>query len=331
MNLDAFAEVGATLRQLGLHGLLREKRQALALAHAVAHVGMQLGHAQAADFGANLGLLPGEDGAVRAQRAGQGRLRHRRQGHGEGGAGGGLGGRLMRSLGPFNGVTQPDPPVGPGRRRECRWDPCVEFTIPEDWLSGVYVGKLTAREGGWQSYVVFIVRDDRRADLIFQCSDTTWQAYNRWPDRFALYDNGEKEWYWGPEVQVSFRRPYGKYCQILDQPLSIGSGEWFLWEFPFAFWMESLGLDVTYCSNLDTHRDPAGLLRAKGFLSVGHDEYWTIEMFRNVRAAVEALERALGTRVRIVQSGGERGRIEVEYYSQAELDRLYYLLAGEER
>ena len=50
-----------------------------------------------------------------------------------------------------------------------------------------------------------------------------------------------------------------------------------------------------------------------------------------MRAAVEALERALGTRVRIVQSGAERGRIEVEYYSQAELDRLYYLLAGEER
>ena len=123
---------------------------------------------------------------------------------------GGLGGRLMRSLGPFNGVTQPDPPVGPGRRRECRWDPCVEFTIPEDWLSGVYVGKLTAREGGWQSYVVFIVRDDRRADLIFQCSDTTWQAYNRWPDRFALYNDGRSEWYCGPGVDVSFDRPYGK-------------------------------------------------------------------------------------------------------------------------
>lgn len=52
----------------------------------------------------------------------------------------------------------------------------------------------------------------------------------------------------------------------------------------------------------------------------------------NVKAAVENLERALGTRVRIAQSsGGERGRIEIEYYSQAELDRLYYLLAGEER
>jgi hypothetical protein len=83
-----------------------------------------------------------------------------------------------------------------------------------------------------------------------------------------------------------FDRPYGKYCQILDQPLSVGSGEWFLWEFPLAFWMESQGYDVSYISNLDTHRDPAGLLRARGFLSVGHDEYWTIEMFRNVQGAI---------------------------------------------
>jgi len=51
----------------------------------------------------------------------------------------------------------------------------------------------------------------------------------------------------------------------------------------------------------------------------------------NVRAAMESLERALGTRVRIVPSSDQKGRIEIEYYSPAELDRLYYLLAGEER
>ncbi len=84
-------------------------------------------------------------------------------------------------------------------------------------------------------------------------------------------------------MQVSYNRPYGKYCQIFDAPLSTGSGEFFLWEFPLAFWMESQGYDVTYISNLDTHADPAGLRRAKGFLSVGHDEYWTIEMFRQCR------------------------------------------------
>ena len=89
-------------------------------------------------------------------------------------------------------------------------------------------------------------------------------------------------------MKVSFQRPYGKYCQIFDAPLSCGSGEWFLWEFPFSFWLEINGYDVTYISNLDTHIDAGGLLRGRGFLSIGHDEYWTIEMFRNAQAALAA-------------------------------------------
>jgi hypothetical protein len=200
----------------------------------------------------------------------------------------GAGGRHMSSLGPFKGVTQPDPSVGEKRVRDCRWEPCASIKIPKDWLSGVYLGKLTAEREGLQSYVIFVVRDDRAADFVFQCSDTTWQAYNRWPNQFALYDDGKDPWYWGPNVQVCFNRPYGKYCQILDAPLSTGSGEWFLWEFPLAFWLESRGYDATYISNLDTHSDPQGLLRAKGFLSVGHDEYYSIEMFRHLRSAIDA-------------------------------------------
>ncbi len=48
----------------------------------------------------------------------------------------------------------------------------------------------------------------------------------------------------------------------------------------------------------------------------------------NVRAAVEELERNLGTRVRIVELSDQRGRIEIEYYSQAELDRLFQHIVG---
>lgn len=48
----------------------------------------------------------------------------------------------------------------------------------------------------------------------------------------------------------------------------------------------------------------------------------------NVRAAIEELERALGTRVKIVELSEQRGRIEIEYYSQAELDRLFQHLVG---
>ena len=56
-------------------------------------------------------------------------------------------------------------------------------------------------------------------------------------------------------------------------------------EFPLAFWLEKEGYDVTYISNVDTHADAKGLLRAKAFLSVGHDEYWTERMFENVTQA----------------------------------------------
>lgn len=49
----------------------------------------------------------------------------------------------------------------------------------------------------------------------------------------------------------------------------------------------------------------------------------------NVKAAVKQLEEALGTRVRIVEKSEQRGRIEIEYYSQDDLQRIYGLIAKE--
>src|SRR5215472_12395743 len=54
--------------------------------------------------------------------------------------------------------------------------------------------------------------------------DTTWSAYNCWPDSWSLYHNGKKRWYCGTHTRVSWDRPYGKYCQMVDAPLSQGSG-----------------------------------------------------------------------------------------------------------
>jgi ParB family chromosome partitioning protein len=48
----------------------------------------------------------------------------------------------------------------------------------------------------------------------------------------------------------------------------------------------------------------------------------------DVRALIERLQRSLGTRVRFVPARGGRGRIEIEYYSAAELDRLIERLAA---
>ena len=215
---------------------------------------------------------------------------------------GGTGGRFMKRFDSLQGQTQPDPEIGERRLRECQWEPSVEFEIPEDWLSGVYLGKLTAKEEGVQSYVIFIVRDDRPCDLLFQCSDTTWAAYNSWPTwEWSLYHNDangytgyKKRKKWSTDAAdtgwVSFDRPYANYCQehLVKYPKSVGSGEFLLWEFPLSYWIEQEGYDVSYISNLDTHKDGPGLQRAKGFISVGHDEYWTLEMYENVRAARDA-------------------------------------------
>jgi hypothetical protein len=206
---------------------------------------------------------------------------------------GGRGARLMTTLGPLEGKPQPTPPVGKRRLRECKWEPSVSVKIPDDWASGVYLGRLTTlpekdTEPYWQSYVVFIVRDNRPADILFQCSDNTWQAYNRWPDNYSVYTDPKGNQ--GPWSDVSFDRPYAKYAQIYDNPMSIGSGEWLCFEFPLAYWLEQHGYHVTYCSNSDIldpqrgfHADPLlRPLKYKAFLSVAHDEYWDIRAYKNV-------------------------------------------------
>ena len=54
-----------------------------------------------------------------------------------------------------------------------------------------------------------------------------------------------------------------------------------------------------------------------------------VEVDPNVKAAIVELERALGTRVGIVEKSPQRGRIEIEYYSQDDLQRIYEAIVGD--
>jgi len=200
---------------------------------------------------------------------------------------GGCGARLMTKLGPFEGTEQAVPEKGEKNLHECHWKPTTSLTIPEDWLSGVYLGRLTTLPKNvdapyWQSYIIFIVRDERPADILFQCSDNTWQAYNRWPSNYSVYTHPKGGQ--GPWADVSFDRPYGRQSQftgVVNDPLSFGSGEFLSFEQPLAYFLEQHGYDVTYCSNSDMLSPERGL-KCKAFLSVGHDEYWDIRQFNSV-------------------------------------------------
>jgi len=53
------------------------------------------------------------------------------------------------------------------------------------------------------------------------------------------------------------------------------------------------------------------------------------EVDPNVKAAIRELENSLGTKVRIVERAPGKGRIEIDYYSTDDLDRIYSVIVGE--
>lgn len=196
---------------------------------------------------------------------------------------GGTGGRLMASSGSLNGITQPAPVMTDANTKlvECSWSTSYTVAVGGNWTSGLYVAKLTHHATGKQSQVWFVVRDDSStSDVLFQSSVTTYIAYNN-TGGYSLYGyhslGGERA------LKVS-----------LDRPLSMTTTEWHhynlmtLWERNMVYWMESQGYDISYVTNLDVHSNPNSLLQHKVFLSVGHDEYWSLEQRNALQQARDA-------------------------------------------
>lgn len=185
------------------------------------------------------------------------------------------------------------------------WAVSASWTIPEDLVSGVYVAKLVREDGsGGASHIPFIVRDDAStSDMVFQTSDTTWQAYNPWGGA-SLYggetplDPADMIGYLPPNCgcgvsaigrayAVSYNRPIVTNTSV---PIYAAGPHSFVFgaEYSAIRWIEQNGYDVSYISGIDTTRAGAELLDHKAFLSVGHDEYWSAEQRANVEAARDA-------------------------------------------
>src|SRR5438552_2696227 len=204
----------------------------------------------------------------------------------------GLGGRLVQHIDPLNGTLQPACPTDATTGMiECQWASAYTLATQSSWTSGIYLALLTNAQA-YQNYIVFVVRDDSRvAALLYQQPVTTYQAYNNYPDDnttgkslYAFNSNGATTVSGGKNaVKVSFDRPYEG-----NGTGNIYSQSFFSWEYPFVRWMEKSGYDVTYATDIDTHSNGGRLLNYRGFLSVGHDEYWSKPMYDAVMAARDA-------------------------------------------
>lgn len=209
---------------------------------------------------------------------------------------GGHGARLMQTVSNLPGSQQPTCPIDSNTGLiECAWSTSYQLDVPTDWVSGIYLVLLT-NAAGYQNYAQFVVRDDARPSaLLYDQSVLTYQAYNNYPSDGQtncqgvpatgkdLYDNQSSAvptlTGTNRAVKVSFDRPYA--CtgggSLLDPDWS--------WDGYFVSWLESKGYDVTYTTDVDVDANPQALLGHRAFVTGGHSEYWTKQMYDAAAAA----------------------------------------------
>jgi len=196
---------------------------------------------------------------------------------------GGNGARLVTTLQPSANLPQNQPDCIDQQSTgliDCgNWGASASWQVPGDAVSGIYFAKLVREDGTpGQSHVFFVVRDDDgNSDLLFQTSDTTWQAYNRYGGN-SLYTGNPA----GRAYKVSYNRPFVTRNGPTKEDWVFNS------EYPMVRWLERNGYDVSYFSGIDSDRRGAEIREHDAFLSVGHDEYWSGQQRANVTAARDA-------------------------------------------
>ena len=203
---------------------------------------------------------------------------------------GGAGGRLVQAIPNLPGQKQPacDIDAHTGLVSCSNWSPSYRLTIAADWVSGVYLAKLTRPDTGGENLIWFVVRDDARdSDVLVQFADADYQAYNGYGGKsLYTFNSGYCTTASGRPraVQVSFDRPY--YTTYFFNTYLFS-------DYPLVHWLEAQGYDVTYFTNADTHRSGTPgqhneLLDHRAFLSASHDEYWSQEVRDAITAARDA-------------------------------------------
>jgi hypothetical protein len=176
---------------------------------------------------------------------------------------GGAGARLMTCVPACDAykpgkLLQQKPGLGGGA---AGWPVTDVLQTGADWTSGYYLVEALLANGGVATGF-FILHQSQAvspaSQIVVQVPINTWQAYNTWGGA-SLYN------FVGPRsTAVSLERPLGHLAQ---------SPMW--WEIQLVRFLEREGYDVSYQTDLDTHLDPASLLRHRLVIDAGHDEYWS--------------------------------------------------------
>ena len=204
---------------------------------------------------------------------------------------GGMGARLVTTIQHTGVQNQPNPlrDATTGLVDAGNWSVSASWNVPVDAVSGVYIAKLVRQDGTFgENHIPFIVRDDSStSDIVFQTSDTTWQAYNGWGGANFYGGNGPATGQGaGRAYAVSYNRPIATRGNVGQ---AAGPQDYlFGAEYSAIYWLEQNGYDVSYMAGVDADRYGSLLLNHNLYLDVGHDEYWSGQQRANVQAARDA-------------------------------------------
>jgi hypothetical protein len=201
------------------------------------------------------------------------------------------GARLVTTLAHSGPQTQPACQTDSTGLTDCgNWAVSASWVVPASTVSGLYYAVLRRDDNGGENEVAFVVRDDSSTSkILFQTSDSTWQAYNSYGGKTgrngttvysgqggnSLY-TGTGPGAQGAAYKVSYNRPlYGQG----DENFIFNA------EVPMLKFLEANGYDLSYTTDVDSARRGNLITNHKTFMAVGHDEYWSNEQRNNVEAA----------------------------------------------
>ncbi len=208
----------------------------------------------------------------------------------------------------------------------CKWPVTHQFTIAENWSSGVYLITLTTtrgRDSVEEHHLIVVRRANRQPakSILLLCATPTWVAYNCWGgsnayeglcgpqgNEFSPELSLLRPWTRGfcklpagaprsipefpPSPGTMVRYPYMEWAYAYGFSKKYASAGWASYEKHFADWAESEGYELDFATLHDLDREADLLDDYRCVVLVGHDEYWSANMRDHMDRWVESGGRA---------------------------------------
>jgi hypothetical protein len=189
----------------------------------------------------------------------------------------------------------------------CGWPVAYEFTLPDDWRSGVYIVHSYARRGDAvfdhrHMFILHLAGPGRDARLVLVCATGTWFAYNEWGgsnhfegiagpnnDEFSTRLSIHRPWSRGfvwlpqgaprtalakpPAQNAAARYPHMEWAYTNGYSKKYASADWACYERNFAVWTEAQGYALDVIAQHDLVGQPDILKSYDCAVFIGHDEY----------------------------------------------------------